>query len=106
MDEKRMSGANLKKALAKRKNERSNDPAVRKENTMQLKNEVELYRQKLQDDAAAKKLADSRANRASVSDINPVGAEISNAPGQAPRSLMEAQNNELAKKLLQKNKGK
>lgn len=35
-------------------------------------------------------------------DQNPVGAELSNAPGQAPRSMMEQQNNELAQQLLKK----
>ena len=35
-----------------------------------------------------------------------IGAEVSNAPGQSPRALMEQQNNALAQELLKKQQQK
>lgn len=43
-----------------------------------------------------------KKDRQAIADNNPVGPELSNAPGQAPRSLIEEQNNQLAQELLKK----
>jgi hypothetical protein len=43
-----------------------------------------------------------KKDRQNIADNNPVGPELSNAPDQSPRALMEQQNNDLAQQLLKK----
>ena len=55
------------------------------------------------DDKRAKALAAKiKKMRQDNADMNPVGTDISNDPNQAPRSMMEQQNNDLAQQLLKK----
>ena len=43
-----------------------------------------------------------KKDRQAIADVNPVGSELSNAPGQDPRALIEERNNQLAQELLKK----